>query len=308
MVSKLFKYPLLAGGCLLLLSLGACKQEEAVDASEYVCKTLPPFIQSTGLNPGRSAFSTSEQRTMGLVLKEFAAPNSAGQPKVYQHPSWKMGGWLSPIQIDNKGDVYTAPAAFVNVFENPLNKRNTIYKVNGSDGVMNEFMNLAIPDTADHRNPYGIMSLAFNCKKNILYVTSVAGSTPQQENGCLYAIDVENKKIIDQVKGIDFFGIQVVVADDKLWLMAGSTRNSDINAIQLQEDGSFKSSPKKVASIEGLGLRGDDKVKKIIFKGADLMQVKGLEFNYNLIAPTEKQMSSFDMYFDAETKLWEIKN
>jgi hypothetical protein len=301
-----FKY---LGCCIFLCSsiLPSCKEDEAIEVSDYNCKTLPMFTSSTGLNSARSAFSTSELRTMGLVLKEFPLPGSNEPSKIYQHPSWKQAGWLSPIQIDNKGDIYTAPAAFVNLLNNPLNKRNTLYKVNSSDGIMNEFMSLPIADTTDHRNPYGILSLAFNCKKNILYVSSVAASTAQQEKGIVYAIDVVSKKIIDEIKGKDLFGIQVVVADDKLWLVAGSTRSSDIFSIKIKADGSFGSSAEKIASIEGLGARGDDKVKKIIFKAADAIQVKAVEFNYNLIAPTEKQESTYDFYFDTETKTWLLK-
>jgi hypothetical protein len=308
MLNVQLKYLLAAGVGILVILFSSCKEDEMVDPADYTCKRLPLFITSTGLNPGRSAFSTSEQRTMGLVLKEFPEPNSNAQPKIYQHPSWKTGGWLSPIQVDGKGDIYTAPAAFVNLLVNPLNKRNTLYKVNSTDGIMSEFMNLPIPDTNDRRNPYGILSLAFNCKRNILYVSSVAGSTPQQEKGCIYAIDLETKKIIDKAEGKDFFGIQVVVANDKLWLLAGSTRNGDIFSIKIKPDGSFGGNAEKIASIEGLGARGDDKVKKIIFKSADNIQVKGLEFNYNLIAPTEKQESSYDFYFDSESQTWMFKN
>ncbi len=286
----------------------SCKEaNEEINAADYSCKALPAFIKSTGLNPARSAFSTSETHTMGLVLKEFPLPNANAQPKIYQHPSWKIGGWLSPIQIDNMGNVFTAPAPFINVYNNPAQNSNTIYKVNNTSGVMEEFMRLPITDSLSYRNPYGILSIAFNCKKNILYVSSVAGSTPQKENGCLYAIDIASKKIIDKISGKDFFGIQLVVANDQLQLLAGSTRNSNIYQLKIKKDGSFTGSPSIAASIEGLGARGDDKVKKIIFKSDGNIQIKGLEFNYNLIAPTEKQESNYGFYFDTETKKWQYK-
>ena len=273
----------------------SCKtSEEEINVSDYSCKVLPAFVKSTGLDPARSAFSTSEIRTMGLVLKEFPLQAGIALPKIYQHASWKKGGWLSPIQIDKFGNIFTSPAPFISVLDNPVQKQNTIYKINSTDGIMTEFMQLPLPDINDHRNPYGILSLAYNCKENILYVSSVAGSTAAKQNGCIYAIDIEKKKIIDEVRGIDFFGIQVVVADDKLQLLSGSARNADIYAIKITSKGTFGSSPQKVATIEGLGLRGDDKVRKIIFKNSDVIQVKGLAFNYNLIAPTEKQESFYE--------------
>ena len=294
--------------CVLTVVLLSCKAtEEEINAADYSCKVLPAFIKNTGLDPARSAFSTSEVRTMGLVLKEFSLQASTASAKIYQHPSWKKGGWLSPIQIDRFGNVFTAPAPFISVLDNPVQKQNTIYKISSTDGIMTEFMQLPLPDINDHRNPYGILGLAYNCKENILYVSSVAGSTAEKENGCLYALDLEKKKKVDEVKGKDFFGIQLVVADDKLQLLSGSTRNADIYAIKITNNGTFGSSPQKIASIEGLGSRGDDKVRKIIFKNPDAIQVKGLEFNYNLIAPTEKQESLYEFYFDIETKQWILK-
>lgn len=293
--------------CLSSFYFYSCKEQEEIDAGEYSCKTLPAFIKNTGLNPGRTALSTSEKHTMGMVLKEFPLPNSNTLPKIYQHPSWKTAGWLSPIQIDKFGNVFTASAPFISVLDNPVQKQNTIYIINSTDGIMKEFMQLPQPDSNDHRNPFGILSIAFNCKKNILYVSSVAGSTAEKEMGCIYAIDIEKKKIIDQLEGNDFFGIQVVVADGKLLLLAGSTRNSGIYSIKINNNGTFGNSPEKVSGIEGLGLRGDDKVKKIIFKSEDVIQVKGLDFNYNLIAPTEKQESSYDFNFDLESKKWILK-
>jgi hypothetical protein len=295
-------YFLLFTFCLLQTS---CK-EETVNAADYTCKALSPFVKNTGLDPARSAFSTSETRIMGLVLKEFSNNNSV-PAKIYQHSSWKMGGWLSPIQIDKFGNIYTAPAPFISVLDNPIKNQNTIYKVNGTDGVMTEFIKLPMPDSLTNRNPFGIVSIAFNCKKNILYVSSVAGSTAQKEMGCLYVIDLEKKAIVDKITGMDFFGIQLVVADDKLRLLSGSTRNSNIYSIKINGNGRFASQPEIVASIEGLGLRGDDKVKKIIFKGDGQIQVKGLEFNYNLIAPTEKQESTFNFIYDMDLQKWALQ-
>lgn len=283
----------------------SCK-EEPVEAADYTCKTLPSFIRSTGFNSARSAFSTSDIRIMGLVLKEFPTDNSL-PPKKYQHPSWKKAGWLSPIQLDKFGNIYTAPAPFVNVLDNPVEKQNTIYIVKSNDGVMEEFMQLPKPDSITNRNPFGILSIAFNCKQNILYVSSVAGSTMQKEMGCLYAIDVEKNIIVDKITGNDFFGIELVVVDGKLRLLCGSARNSNIYSIKIKSNGKFGSTPQKVASIDGLGLRGDDKVRKIIFKSEDAIQVKGLEFNYNLIAPTEKQETTYDFNYNLETRQWELQ-
>lgn len=289
---------------MVVITCFSCKEkQEEVNASDYQCKTMPAFIKSTGLNPSRVAFSTSEMRSMGLNLKEM--PLDASLPaKTYQHPSWKTAGWLSPIQIDKTGNVFTAPAPFVNVLNNAAKDQNTIYKVSSSDGVLSEFFKLPWPKEPNSRNPFGIVGLAYNCKNNILYVSTVAGSSPHEELGSIYAVDAATKQIVDEIKGQDFFGIQVVVAGGKLYLLAGSARSSDFYAVKLKSDGKFSGKAQLTGSIAGLGARGNDKVKKIIFIREDAIQVKGLEFDFNLIAPTEKQESLYEFYYDYEAGKW----
>ncbi len=291
----------------LIPFFSCAEKEEEAAAAEYQCKTMPAFVKNTGLNPKRVAFSTSEMHNMGLYLKEMPADMSI-PAKTYQHPSWKTAGWLSPIQLDKMGNLFTAPAPFVNVLNNPVKDQNTIYKVNSADGVLAEFLKLPWPKEPNDRNPFGIVSLAYNCKNNILYASTVAGSTPKEQLGRIYAIDAATKQIVDEIKGRDFFGIQVVVEAGRVVLLAGSARSSDFYAIKLKSNGKFSGEPQFAGSIEGLGARGNDKVKKIIFKAENDIQVKGLEFDFNLIAPTEKQESNYEFYYDYEAGKWLLKS
>ncbi|MFZ1529658.1 MAG: hypothetical protein WAT19_12960 [Ferruginibacter sp.] len=301
-MKKIFFYP------IALIAFFSCtEKEEEANAAEYQCKTMPAFVKNTGLNPARVAFSTSEMRSMGLNLKEMPL-DMAVPAKTYQHPSWKAAGWLSTIQLDKMGNLFTAPAPFVNVLNNPVKDQNTIYKVNSADGMLAEFLKLPWPKEPDSRNPFGIAGLAYNCKNNILYASTVAGSTPAQQVGCIYAIDAGTKQIVDEIKGQDFFGIQVVVAAGRVFLLAGSARSSEFYAIPLKANGKFSGKPRLAGSIEGLGARGNDKVKKIIFKAENNIQIKGIEFDFNLIAPTEKQESNYDFYYDYESGKWMLRS
>jgi len=94
----------------------SCK-EEIIPYSNNNCKANAPFIARLGFNAGLSYFSTSEKRTMGLVLIEANNKSNLaeGKAKQYQDSSWKQAGWLAPIQIDDKGNVFTGPAPFINV-------------------------------------------------------------------------------------------------------------------------------------------------------------------------------------------------
>lgn len=73
----------------------SCKDEE-VEFSANNCKGNPQFIRTEGFDPKRSFFSTSEARTMGMVLMESEQPGNpkARITKSIQRPSWKkLAGW-----------------------------------------------------------------------------------------------------------------------------------------------------------------------------------------------------------------------
>ncbi|MBK8088378.1 MAG: hypothetical protein IPK31_10755 [Chitinophagaceae bacterium] len=78
---------------LLFLS---CKQnEESITGVQYIseCKKMAAFIQSTGFDKRRTAFSTSERKTKGLALVEF--PLNSQMQKEYT--SIQAGKWQAVL-------------------------------------------------------------------------------------------------------------------------------------------------------------------------------------------------------------------
>jgi gamma-glutamylcyclotransferase (GGCT)/AIG2-like uncharacterized protein YtfP len=289
----------------ILSTLVACKQE-VVEYSDNNCKKNPAFIQQLGYSTG-AFLMTSDNKNRGLILKESQVPGNPNTPiiKQYQHPSWKAFGWLAPILISTTGDVYTAPAPIVNIYHNPLKNNNTIFKVDNITGEMREYLKLPFYNEINEQNPYGILAMALLCETNTLYVSSIAGSTRHQIKGAVYAIDLNQAKIIDKIEGVDAFGVGISYIEGKRKLYIGDTRSPMVKAATLKKDGSFASNNlEDVFTLESLGIRGDDKAKKIRpDQNGDLL-VTGLEFNHNLIAPTEKQETIYKFTYDAETKKW----
>lgn len=305
MKSKTARLLLPIAYCLLLLSFTSC-QEELVDFDANNCKRNPPFIQTIGFDGKSSFFSTSDIRTMGLLLQQSEQPGNpnAAITKSYQHPSWKKGGWLAPILIDEAGNIYTAPAPFISMLDNPVANNNTIYKVDARTGVMEEFMRLPLADSINTQNPFGIIGIVYLCETGTLYVSSVAGSRLHEENGHIYAIDVKNKKIIDQLDHTDAMGMGITYASGKRQLFFGTGRNSDVQSITLNAEGKFFGQPQIVFSLQNLGPRGDDKVRRIRSDNSGNVTVSGIEFNFNLIAPREKQETAYQFNFDEEAGKW----
>jgi hypothetical protein len=290
---------------VFLFSLPSCK-EEVVEYNDNNCKKNPLFIQKLGYSVN-SFLMTSDNKAMGLILKESQVPGNPNTPivKQYQHPSWRAAGWLAPILISTTGDVYTAPAPIVNIYNNPLKNNNTIFKVDNVTGEMKEYLKLPFFNEINEQNPYGILAMALLCESNTLYASSIAGSTRHQIKGTVYAINLNNGTVIDKIEGLDAFGVGISYIEGKRKLYVGDARNPVVKSVTLKADGTFaKNSFEDAFSIEGLGIRGDDKVKKIRpDQNGDLL-VTAIEFNNNLIAPTEKQETIYKFSYDAETKKW----
>ncbi len=279
----------------------SCKEEVEFQSND--CRKLPTFVKAIGFNPARTAFSTSEKKTMGLVLVEL---QKQGEPRRYQHPSWKMGGWMGPIQLDQFGNCFVGPVPVVNVYNNPTSKQNTVYKVDSESGVMSVFAELPVSDSITSVNPYGILGLCYLCETNTLYVSSVMGSDRTHEKGTVYAIDATSGEILDKITGIDILGMGISYASGQRKLYMGSARTSDIYAITLNKKGTFSGKPEIMLSLINLGPRGDDKVRRFRFTQYGGMQIFGVEFNFNLTAPTEKQETVYEFSWDDTEKKWQF--
>jgi hypothetical protein len=291
--------------CLFPFLLTSCK-EEAVEFDANSCKGNSPFIKTMGFDSRNSFFTTSDMKVMGLQLQQSDQPGNpqARIVKTYQHPSWKKGGYLAPILIDQSGNIYTSPAPFINILNNPIANNNTIYRVDAQSGEMQEFMRLPAADSINEQNPFGIIGMIYLCETGTLYVSSVAGSRLHKEDGHIYAIDLKSKSIIDQLDHTDALGLGISYAAGKRQLFFGSARNADVNVITLNAAGKFAGKPQLAFSLQNLGAGGDDKVRRIKADNSGNLQVYCMEFGFNLIAAREKKETLYTFIYDESEKNW----
>jgi hypothetical protein len=266
------------------------------------CRTLPPFVERLGFSRS-TLLSTAERTVMGLILIE---PGQGSQvPRTYQHPSWTMAGYLGPNAFDAKGNLYVAPSPRVSLGDNPPEKQNTIYKVDGETGVMTPFVTLPAAAPITLRNPYGVMGLAYDCETNSLYASSVAGSTRNDMAGRIYKIDVNTGEVASQLDNLDAIGVGVFNTTQGKRLYLGSARTQDILSVALTSQGDFAGAPVVEFSLAGLGPDGNDKARKISFDKANNMLVNGTKFNYNLAPPPAQQRPVTYRYrYDPATGGW----
>jgi len=291
---------------IICAAIPSCGENDKVVYSDNNCKLVPPFVGRLGFNTKNALFSTSEKKTMGLVLIESADPLNpqAAIIKKYQDSSWKKAGWLAPIQLDEHGNIFTAPAPFINVLNNPANDQNTIYKVNGQNGHMDAFVKLPAPDSSTDQNPYGILGMIYLCETGSLYVSTVAGSNRRVEKGMVYQVNAANGEISAKLTGMDIIGMGISYINGERRLFLGRARSSGVYSVALNKKGNFSGKPELAFSLDGLGTRGDDKVRRIKTNKDGSLEVHGMEFNFNLIAPTEKQETVYRFVYDEKQKKW----
>ena len=294
--------------CCCLLAIG-CKEkmdeDEVLQIGITTCQQQPKFIGSTGLNPNRTAFSTSEKRIKGLAMVQIPLNNTdtAGR-KIWQHASWSRFGYMGSITTDDNGNAYTAPFPVINVLDNPAEKQNIIYKVSAEDAEMKPLVDLPMPARPGSTNVFGLLGLFYDCHGKRLYAATVAGSTRDSENGIIYAVDPVDGKITDKLTGKDALGLCVGGITGEKRLYFGSSRTSDVYSVELTKSGKFTGTVKKEFTLDLLGPRGDDKARRIRFDKNGNMTIFGVEFNYNLTAPSEKQETIYHFRYDEEEKKW----
>lgn len=266
------------------------------------CQAVPNFALDMGYD--ESAIMSTNETTKGLFI--YDRPLEVGQPltNVYQHPSWDDAGYLGTPINDELGNIFAAPAPRVNLYDNPPEQQNTLYKVDTDTGEMAGFVTLPSAAPMPPENPFGIVGLAYDCDTKSLYAASIAGSTRAEEIGIINQIDPASGEILSQLKNIDAFGLGVFNRILGKRLYFGLTRKSEVWSVALDGDGTIKGKPRFEFSMVGWGTDGDEKARRIVFRRADEMILRGSQFNYNLIAGSERQQTDYLLRYDPVQDIW----
>jgi len=263
------------------------------------CRRPPKFAAKLGFNPSRSALSSTEKHTRGVVLIELgdAKNENSNRQKTHQDPSWKTAGHLGAIATDKNGDSYILTNANVNMLYNPKEDQNNIYKIDTHTGKMSLFVRLPGNGLPNPHNAYGGMSSFYDCDNHQLIVTSLAGSTQFKEIGRIFSVDLATKKVSVLVDNIDAMGIAISNVEGKRKLYFGKARSPKIFSVALDAQNNLISKPRECISLDGLGPRGDDKARRIRFERNGNIKIYGIDFLYNLSAPSVKHETVYRFKF-----------
>lgn len=267
------------------------------------CQAGPAFAAAFGFEPGRALIGTSVRGYVGLALLDPATG------RVEQHETWDDAGHLGSFVYDGNGNVYTAPAPFVNTTLNPPAAQNTIYKTDSTSGVMAKFADLPPAAPMTENNPFGILGLFYDCDTNSLYAGSIGGSTATDEVGRIYRIDAATGEVLNTLENVDAMGVGVFnMPDGSKRLYFGSGRDTGVRSIALDENGDFVGDARDeffLAQFEG---SDNDKGQRITFTNDNRMVIKGIDFNYTLRAASEPRRNLYVFTLDPETTAWNLQS
>lgn len=247
------------------------------------CAKTPSFA----LNAGYSApiLSTSDRMRGGMVLFKQGANGQMIEP--YQHPSWKRAGRLGGFVVTERGEIFVVPVPNVNTLENPPERQNILQRVAPENGDMGDFATIAVTVPPSQTNPYGLVGIAYDCKRRLIYLTTLSGSDPKTERGKVVVISADSGAQLDELSAIDGIGIGVFDGDEHFAII-GSARSSELYRVELGQDGRFISKPAVVARLDDLNIQ---RARKIRFRAGEMI-VETTEFYYNLVAQTEFEVLS----------------
>ena len=265
------------------------------------CQVGPQFIHEANLSP-QALLGTTVQGVTGLAIVDPDGPGGG----IIQHETWDDAGYLGPYLYDKQGHIYTAAVPYVSLDDNPPEEQNKVYRVDTQSGAMRMYIDLPGAQPPNENNPFGVIGLAYDCETDSLYASSVAGSTPLEEFGRIFRIDLNTGEVANQFENVDSLGIGVFNSAGGKRLYYGRARQGVVYSIPLDEQGDFTGEPRREFSLADLGLTSTDKIRRITFPSDNEMVMKGVDFNYNPVVSSGSGQTLYRLRYLTDTDSWEL--
>lgn len=263
------------------------------------CKKSPKFRDTEGFST-RSVLSTIERGVKGASMVEIDANGQT--VRSYQHPSWDDAGYLGHVVLDRAGNVYTFPAPYVSLIDNPPELQNLIYHIDSTTAEMTRFYTLTAVAPPTEGNPFGVMGLAYDCDTESLYASSVAGSTREQTLGQIVRLDLATKDVRFRYEGVDAFGLGLYIGPTGKRLYYGLARAPEIYSIGVDAVGDLLDDIKLEITLPDATL----KARRLIFTTDGTLQVRSRPFDFNLIVTSDRPETLYNYRLDPTTQTWQI--
>ncbi len=269
------------------------------------CRKTPAFINQ--LNMQQPAIDSKQHGHQGgLLIRDII-----NRQHIWQHDSWQLSGFIGGFDRDNTGQIYIAPLPYVSLEKNPPELQNQLYVIDKKSAQMSLFLKLPSTHLPNNKNPFGTMGLFYDCDTNSLYVSSVAGSTPKQQNGSIYQIDLTNNKIVSELNQTDTIGLGVFNTLKGKKLYYGSAREPHIYSVILDENGHFTDSIHYEFSLSGIKGGHSTLAKKISFDKFNnkyQMIIKETAFGFRLMAENNPNRKKYHFDYSIAQDKWRFSH
>ncbi len=269
-------------------------------SSDY-CKTEPSFPLKYGLQ-SPLLIDLSNRVDNGLFIAEARRGG-----KRLQLPDWKQAGFFGPYALDEEGNIYLGPVPHVSLYDQPPEHQSQVFVVNGKTGDIRSFVRLPYAAAPSPRNPFGVMGLAYDCDTKTLYVSTVTGSSPEEERGAIFQVDRKTGKVLDKLEGIDALGVGIFNHPSGKKLYFGTARKPEVFVVDLDEKGHFKGKPHRLFSLQELSGGKFEHAHRIRFNRKNQMEVKAIAFNYTLQAASDPLRDIYVFDYNSTTDEWTFR-
>ena len=244
------------------------------------CARLPHFLKQKGISQP-VLIDLSQEHYKGVALLYGQHLRQALHPK-----AWERFEHFGTYALDGSGNIYLAPMPYISILPTTFSLQTNIYKLDTQTGALSIWMHFDdVKPSAS--NPYGIISLVYDCDDKTLWVSAIDQSDYTSQKGRIYHIDTKTKRIIDTYEGFDALTLSLLRTSKGKFLLAGSARDSGVHAFAITSKG--LQPPSKLFTLP------DDKmhVRKIKVKANNTLQLQAIPFSYTLIVETGRQNRTF---------------
>jgi len=268
---------LLIGGYFVLsdkdTKVKALKKEFVLEEfkKSKTCARIPTFLYKMGIK--RPVIDLSQLHYKGIAFYYGARFN-----KVLHKKQWEQFDALGTYAIDKFGNIYLTPNPFISIKPDTFNLQKAIYKMDSSSGKLSRWMVIDEIEP-NQNNPYGLISIVYNCKDGTLFASSIDKSNYKEVKGRIYHINPKTEEVIDKIENFDALTINLLQNRNRQFLIAGSARDNGVYVYDFKSKKFYK-----LFELPDPNLR----VRKIKVIDSNSLKLEAIKFNYSLIAQTDK--------------------
>ena len=263
---------------------------------QHKCSKPPQFLSRMNI-PQPVMIDLSQKRFKGIALlygKNFK--------KVLHPKQWEQYEHFGTYTMDEKGNIYLIPTPFISIRPTTFNLQKNIYKLNSKTGKLSIFMHFEkiVPSAT---NPYGLNAITYDCDSHTLWAAAIDKSDYSSQKGVIYHIDPRNKKILQEIKGVDVLSMVLVKTSRGKFLLIGSARDNGLYAYPVIED-RLALKPIKLLTLSD----PNEHIRKIKISGKNKFELQSIPFAYALIAQSDRtDRIYYRANWNKEKEQWEIE-